>query len=517
LNGWGWLVAGGFLQQAKAAILHRHTGRKCSYIREIDAHAHLARRQNMALVPALVLIAVLAGTIYYYTTYLPALRKAKEDADEEEIRAMARARSGNGGGRAGKKKRKKAKGKPQPKRQNRTTGAKTSLHKAGSRFAPPAGHRLLAHQLKGSRAELTDCAPSADGRWIVTASRDGGLRVYSTKELAEKTPRMHHVTAGVIGAHFSAAALNDDGTALVAALTDAGRSLRFYSVPPLGRKLKGGDGALAKPEHAEGHDIRSEHAADVDGLVFATGQKRPVVVSCTRDETDSAVRFWSKRGARLAEKRPGTVRNLGLAASGCSNFFALPSWSSELRIFETLRGAKTGAVEKVALGATLRGHGASVVSVAFGHFPATTLTVATGCRDGRLRVFDAAHPYLPGKMDPSPKLVQSIDFGEVVQPGAVPVAVALSPDGKTLAAAVGGAADGDGGDADDGPEPALFLFRSAGPHKLDPQFEMVDEIERPHGDGRIAKLAFVSGADGSPLLLSFSRRSKSACLWRAGA
>eukprot|EP00941_MAST-03F_sp_MAST-3F-sp1_P004037 g4037.t1 len=295
----------------------------------------------------------------------------------------------NDGAVSSKKKRRKKK-----KTQNRFKQLSVGQAKLTKKKMPSSD--LLLFSLKGARDVLTDASWSMDGKIVATSSKDGGLRIFSIKELREKTNQMHHVQLKFD--YFSSISLNSDGTAIVCA-QEATKKLLFYSVPRFSKKKTGN-----KPVHQSSFDIETGHQSSIRAVIFADTGIRPIISTVT----EKRLKFWSKKGNCLSSQNPGTGENYGLSHSSDSLNFCTSNWTPEAKIYSVERNRK-GVVEKFSQDLSLVGHKGSVLSTAFGFFPNGTFHVVTGSNDGCFRLFDVEHPYENGKIGKSAKLIQRVE------------------------------------------------------------------------------------------------------------
>jgi WD40 repeat protein len=263
--------------------------------------------------------------------------------------------------------------------------------------------------LKGHTGAVSALAFSRHA--LASAASDRAILLWPGSHLLLNDHRTRRIA--LEGEEGTALAFANDGKILVTAL-GAARAIAVHSV--FDEKQADGKYFRLQSQFNTGHSL-------IKGM--AVGGSPAFIVTCS---TDTDVRVWDLAGNKLHALDSKTMNNAGLAMSGDGRFFALASWSSEVKIFEILR-KKDGSFDKVAHLGSLVGHKQSVYAVAFA--PNNT-NVVTLSKDGSMKLWNLDVRYHAGE---DFKIVSSIDVSTA---GTLPEsALGISPDSKFLAVSCG--------------------------------------------------------------------------------
>jgi len=261
---------------------------------------------------------------------------------------------------------------------------------------------------------------------VAVANEGGPIYIYAVKTLG-KQPERYHLIKGIQYEYVTALSFHADGTFLVTATSES-RLLKFFTVPAL---KSSNDKQKRYPAHCQElglqgrmSDIKTGHTQTVSSVAFASTGAKPYIVTCARGD-DTTVKFFNLRGKLLADMDTKQIRNYMLSVSSDSNFVAVANWMSEVKIFQVKRHKSTGMFEKAVQAMALKGHGKMVRSLKFGFHPSGRSHIVTASEDGTIALWDTAVRYEIGE---DPKRLKSFKCGAFV-------AVALSPDGRMIAAA----------------------------------------------------------------------------------
>jgi WD40 repeat protein len=226
------------------------------------------------------------------------------------------------------------------------------------------------------RGAVYDVAFSGDGTRLVTAARDGSVRIWDAASGKQLQVLRRH--AGTV---FAACFSPDD--ALVATAGDDG-DVRLCEADT------GSERALLR-----GHTDRVFHVAFApDGLTLATASE------------DGTARIWDLQSSRETARLEHPLRVNGVAFLGSGDEVVTAAGDGLLRVWNVATGTESRR---------LRGHAAAIWSVA--SVPRTA-DVVTGSADGTARVWDAAESAAP--------VVGGGDSGRIL-------CAAYAPDGGLLA------------------------------------------------------------------------------------
>jgi WD40 repeat protein len=268
--------------------------------------------------------------------------------------------------------------------------------------AHPARPATLGHPSPGGTGPLESVAFSSDGRFLASGDYDGSVRLWSVSRSAGPQPFGPQLTGGDA---INSVAFSTNSPILAAAGYDG--TVRLWDITnpaapqPLGQPLTGGTGTVFWV------------AFSPDGRTLASGNE------------DGTIRLWSLPPTVLTGS-DGPVYSLAFSPDGRTLASGGADWT--IRLWDVSNPANPQPLGRPLVVGSGTGDYAGVFSVAFSR-KRHLLAAGTGAGSvGLWKVADPAHPQAMGGLLPA---------GD-----GFPVAVALSPDGLTMATS--GSSDGVG-------------------------------------------------------------------------
>ncbi|GFR97148.1 transducin beta-like protein 2 [Elysia marginata] len=270
-------------------------------------------------------------------------------------------------------------------------------------------HTWLSCTLKGHSSRIVSLDFSPNGKYLITASEDRALMLWSVKEFRQKEHK--YIRGNVEFDSATHVAFSPDSRALVASLANE-NAVRIFR---LGKKDDGShnvtiSGAL---------DFPSKHKLDIIGVGISSSGKW--IMTCSSDTT---ILIWDLKGEVLATIDTHQVNNSCGKVSPCGRFVASSGFTSDVKVWEVVFD-KSGSFSSVKRAFELKGHSAGVYDFDFNN---DSRRMASVSKDNTWKVWDTDVRYDMGQ---DPKLLYS---GKVSYPG--PALIALSPDGRTVAVGV---------------------------------------------------------------------------------
>jgi WD40 repeat protein len=257
--------------------------------------------------------------------------------------------------------------------------------------APPPG---LTGRLPGHRHSVMSLALSADGRWLVSGSRDGTLRVWNALTVTREAV----LSPGWWRPAMWAVAISPDGALAAGGSDDF--VVRVWDVRQRALRAR-----------LEGHEQSIRVLAfSPDGALLASGGR------------DTTVRLWETATWRLLRTLPhgNTVRALAFTPDGARVFTGTAD--DVIHAWDVATGAPVGL---------LRGHGNTVQALAVSP---DGRTLISGGADRTLRLWSLGPPRRPAvlELDRSDEPPSRWElYG--IHPGPEVMALALAPDGRVVA------------------------------------------------------------------------------------
>lgn len=270
-------------------------------------------------------------------------------------------------------------------------------------------HAWLSCTLKGHSSRIVSLDFSPNGKYLITASEDRALMLWSVKEFRQKEHK--YIRGNVEFDSATHVVFSPDSRALVASLANE-NAVRIFR---LGKKDDGShnvtiSGAL---------DFPSKHKVDIIGVGISSSGKW--IMTCSGDTT---ILIWDLKGEILATIDTHQVNNSQGKVSPCGRFVASSGFTSDVKAWEVVFD-KSGSFSSVKRAFELKGHTAGVYDFDFNN---DSRRMASVSKDNTWKVWDTDVRYDMGQ---DPRLLYS---GKVTSPG--PALIALSPDGRTVAVGV---------------------------------------------------------------------------------
>jgi WD40 repeat protein len=249
---------------------------------------------------------------------------------------------------------------------------------------------MLFMTLVGHEGEITALAPSADRRYLLSASNDGTVRVWDQQQ-GRLQQVFHHRTLGARSVSVTrdgtlAVSGGADGILYVWDLQKAERIHAFWGErgPAFSAVAMSGDGRVAISGSRE-HVVKIWDVSSRTGVQSLAGhQDRVTSVAISADGSravsgseDTSVRVWAVAGGTLERTLNGHKEAVNAVALSPDGRWAL-SGSSD-------RTVKLWNVDTGACVCTMKGHASSVTSVALA---ATGWRAVSGSSDQTARLWD---------------------------------------------------------------------------------------------------------------------------------
>ncbi|RUS84826.1 hypothetical protein EGW08_007441, partial [Elysia chlorotica] len=213
----------------------------------------------------------------------------------------------------------------------------------------PFSHAWLSCTLKGHSSRIVALDFSPNGKYLITASEDRALMLWSVKEFQQKEHK--YIRGNVEFDSATHIAFSPDSRALVASLANE-NALRIFR---LGKKEDGShnvtiSGALTFPQ---------KHKQDIIGVGISSSGKW--IMTCSGDTT---ILIWDLKGEVLATIDTHQVNNSCGKVSPCGRFVASSGFTSDVKAWEVVFD-KSGSFSKVKRAFELKGHLAGVYDFDF--------------------------------------------------------------------------------------------------------------------------------------------------------
>uniref|UniRef100_A0A2C9KI42 Uncharacterized protein n=1 Tax=Biomphalaria glabrata TaxID=6526 RepID=A0A2C9KI42_BIOGL len=270
----------------------------------------------------------------------------------------------------------------------------------------PFSHLWLSSTLKGHSSSIVSLDFSPNGKYLLTASEDRALLLWSVKEFQQKDHK--YIRGNVDLDSATHVAFSPDSRAFVASLATE-NAIRIFR---LVKKDDGSNnvsitGAITFPK---------KHKTDIIGVGIASSGK--YIMSCSGDTT---IIIWDLKGDVLATIDTHQMSNSCGKVSPCGRFVASSGFTPDVKVWEVLFD-KTGTFKEVKRAFELKGHSAAVYTF---DFNMDARRMASVSKDGTWKFWDTDVRY---EMNQDPKLLKT---GSVHFTGFS--LIALSPDSHTVA------------------------------------------------------------------------------------
>jgi len=376
----------------------------------------------------ILLLTVFAGLFILLLSYVVKfLRSAIPLSDQEEQHLDTNGQD-VGQGRKGSKGHAKEATKKQPQgsqpKGDAATAGVTSSRKAlknqlrNQKSSSPAfSHPWLMTSLKGHAGPVCDMDYSSNGKFLASCSSDRSLLVWPTKLFSSKNH--NPIRGNVTYDEADRIKWSPDSKAFLLHKA-AADELEVYKVS---RKEDGsggytiGAGSLSFP-------VKHSQCSELVSIDMASSGK--FIMSCS-STTDLVL--YDLRGAVLHKIDSCLMQTYCARISPDGRFVAASGFTPDVKLWEVK--VKGGEVDKVKRAFELTGHRSGIWGFSFS---ADSARVATISKDGTWRLYSVNVEFERGQ-DPALLTTGSHDFDPDTDPRSVKIA--LSPDGKTIAASSG--------------------------------------------------------------------------------
>ncbi|KAK7499108.1 hypothetical protein BaRGS_00009655, partial [Batillaria attramentaria] len=270
----------------------------------------------------------------------------------------------------------------------------------------PFTHKWLSCTLKGHSSRVVSLDFSSNGKYLVTASDDRVMMLWSTREFQQKEHkfiRMNVELDSVTNVKFS-----PDSKAVVASLANS-NTVRIFR---LGKK-EDGSGNIGV---VGTFDFPKTAPADI--MNVGVSSKGTFIMAGL---TGTQLIIYDLKGEQIEAINTHQMQNNFSCVSPCGRFVASSGFTPDVKIWEV---TGTPGELKVTRAMELKGHTSGVFSFSFN---GDSTRVATVSKDGTWKLWDTDVRYSQGQ---DAKLLFS---GPVSV--ASPNLIAISPDGRTVAIA----------------------------------------------------------------------------------
>ncbi|CAI7750580.1 unnamed protein product [Closterium sp. NIES-53] len=328
----------------------------------------------------------------------------------------------------------------------------------------PAGprHPLEVNTLKHGDA-VTGLCFSHDGSALATACGDGVVRVYTIDDVTAKSIKFRRINTGPgvhpVGVAFGMSAME----VAVSGTSPYGSCMRFYG-PATGRALEEArkEGKQApvevKWEHRPAHGNKAIIA--ITSAISTQGSGDGTAVIATSSEATDVVVWGAADGKVVGEVDSNQLRNTMAALSPDGRFLAIAAFTADVKIWELVYG-RDGAIQSVTRVMQLKGHKSAVTWLAFTW---DSKGMVTASKDGTIKIWNIdvryhldedpkcrrTFPILPLPSTTTPEAIAAANAAAAASAGkkgkkptgpVLPLLdrIAVSPDGRLLAVAVGAA------------------------------------------------------------------------------
>ncbi|BFZ18412.1 hypothetical protein BsWGS_21451 [Bradybaena similaris] len=270
----------------------------------------------------------------------------------------------------------------------------------------PFSHPWLSSTLKGHSSRIVALDFSPNGKYMISASEDRALMLWSVKEFQQKDHK--YIRGNVDLDSATNVAFSPDTKAFIVSLANE-NAVRIYR---LGKKDDTSHGVTMNPAVT----FPKKHSTDIIGVGISSSGR--FIMTC---HSDTTILIWDLKGEVLATIDTHQMTNSCGKVSPCGRFVASSGFTPDVKVWEVVFD-KSGTFHEVKRAFELKGHGAGVYCFSFNN---DSRRMASVSKDGTWKYWDTDVRYEQGQ---DPKLLFS---GSVAFEG--PMKIALSPDGRTVA------------------------------------------------------------------------------------
>uniref|UniRef100_A0A0B6ZZF9 Uncharacterized protein n=1 Tax=Arion vulgaris TaxID=1028688 RepID=A0A0B6ZZF9_9EUPU len=270
----------------------------------------------------------------------------------------------------------------------------------------PFFHPWLSSTLKGHSSRIVALDFSPNGKYMISASEDRALMLWSVKEFQQKDHK--YIRGNVDLDSATHIAFSPDTKAFIVSLANE-NAVRIFR---LAKKDDASHGVTMLPAVT----FSKKHNSDIIGVGISSSGR--FIMTC---HTDTTILIWDLKGEVLSSIDTHQMTNSCGKVSPCGRFVASSGFTPDVKVWEVVFD-KSGSYQEVKRAFELKGHGAGVYSFSFNN---DSRRMASVSKDGTWKYWDTDVRY---EMGQDPKLLFT---GLVSSDG--PMKIALSPDGRTAA------------------------------------------------------------------------------------
>ncbi|CAG5117125.1 unnamed protein product [Candidula unifasciata] len=343
-----------------------------------------------ASLPVMAVTAAVGAIVLLFALLCNVIRRDRAGKNDGEDNKSSKAEEASSGDRAehGKKVQKTA-----------VKATKKAAH-------VPFSHAWLSSTLKGHSSRIVALDFSPNGKYMISASEDRALMLWSVKEFQQKDHK--YIRGNVDLDSATNVAFSPDSKAFIVSLANE-NAVRIFR---LGKKEDTSHSVSINPAVT----FPKKHSADIIGVGISSSGR--FIMTC---HSDTTILIWDLKGEVLATIDTHQMSNSCGKVSPCGRFVASSGFTPDVKVWEVVFD-KSGSFQEVKRAFELKGHGAGVYCFSFNN---DSRRMASVSKDGTWKYWDTDVRYEQGQ---DPKLLFS---GSLAFEG--PMKIALSPDGRTVA------------------------------------------------------------------------------------
>ncbi|KAN0008679.1 hypothetical protein ACTFIU_009406 [Dictyostelium citrinum] len=261
-------------------------------------------------------------------------------------------------------------------------------------------HKLFFKVFRGG--DVIDCIKfSEDGKYLSFCGTERSIRMYLFDTLINsKVPQSFNLQLP-----FDNATCISWGNKTLYATLNESQKLVSYNILDQ-KSLQTGK------SYEEGFSVNLEIKSKIKSI--CSSSQSPYILTCSGDDT--IIKIFNLKGQIIQTINNGQIKNYMASMTQCGRFFAIASFSSEVKIYECIK-KKDGTVNECKRVMSLTGYKTSIYSI---DFSKDGMKIITSSKDGSIKFWNLNINY---KLEVDPECIYSIT-SEI---GVVEI-IAISPD-----------------------------------------------------------------------------------------